>query len=63
MAVGQRLIKIVRERGLIRKTDVHPFANGPRAPNAPYDAVDDGLYVATETPQSRRLVPETGQGP
>jgi len=62
MSVGQRLIEIVRESGLIGKTDVYTFANGPRASNAPYNAVDDSLYVPTEAPQPRRFIAETGQG-
>jgi hypothetical protein len=62
VSIGQRLIEIVRESGLIGKTDVYTFANGPRAPNTSYNAVDDGLYMSTETPQSRRFVSKTGQG-
>jgi len=62
VSVGQWLIEIVRESGLIGKTNVYTFANGPRAPNAPYNAVDDSLYVPTETPQPRRFVSEIGQG-
>lgn len=56
MSISQRLIQIVREGGAIRKTDVHTFSNGPRTSNTSYNAMDDGLYVAAETPQPRWLI-------
>lgn len=48
--IGQRLIKIIGEGGLIRKSHVYSFSNRPRATDAPDNTVDDGLYVTTETP-------------
>lgn len=48
--IGQRLIKIIGESGLIRKSDVDTFPNWPRAADAPNNTVHDGLYMATETP-------------
>lgn len=56
MSVGQWLIEIICKSGIIRKTDVHTFANGPRTSNAPYDTVNNGLYVSAETPQPRWFV-------
>lgn len=63
MSISQRLIKIVRKGGFIWETDIYAFSNGPRTSNTSYNTVDDSLYMATETPQSRWLVSKTDQGP
>jgi len=62
MSISQWLIKIIRKGSPIGKTDVHTFSNGPRTPNTAYNAVDDSLYVAAETPQPRWFISKTDQG-
>lgn len=59
MSISQWLIKIVRKGGLVWKTDVHTFSNGPRTPDTSYNTVDDSLYVTAETPQPRWFVSKT----